>query len=184
MIRMCYTVPGVNMMVKIGDIIRDVRKRKGFTQTTLAEKVGISLMSIRRYENGERIIPEKILHRINDELGEDVVEIYLSERKKEDDEIAKIIFDAHSITKAREFEELTPEEISQLLAVAEKYNIVKPIPKEERLLNAFNCLNEDGQDVAIERVEELTQIPKYQRTSPTEPPETPLDDGKGNSTVK
>ena len=32
-----------------------------------------------------------------------------------------------------------------------------------RLISAFACLNLDGQEVAAERVEELAQIPKYQR---------------------
>lgn len=35
--------------------------------------------------------------------------------------------------------------------------------KNERLLLAFNQLNAAGQQKAVERVEELTEIPKYQR---------------------
>ena len=31
-----------------------------------------------------------------------------------------------------------------------------------RLMEAFSCLNLDGQEVAADRVEELAQIPKYQ----------------------
>lgn len=34
---------------------------------------------------------------------------------------------------------------------------------EERLLYAFDQLNESGQAKAVERVEELTEIPKYQK---------------------
>ena len=33
--------------------------------------------------------------------------------------------------------------------------------KENKILNSFNKLNTEGQEKAIERVEELTQIPKY-----------------------
>lgn len=33
----------------------------------------------------------------------------------------------------------------------------------ERMITAFNSLNEIGQQKAIERVEELTEIPKYQK---------------------
>lgn len=33
----------------------------------------------------------------------------------------------------------------------------------KRLISAFACLNLDGQEIAAERVEELAQIPKYQR---------------------
>lgn len=46
---------------------------------------------------------------------------------------------------------------------------------EGRLISAFSSLNDDGQVVAVERIEELTQIAKYQRTQPdaevTQPPE-------------
>lgn len=39
--------------------------------------------------------------------------------------------------------------------------------KESQLLSHFRNLNDNGQTVAVERVQELTQIPAYQR--PTEP---------------
>ena len=38
-----------------------------------------------------------------------------------------------------------------------------------RMTDAFYHLNPDGQQVAAERVEELTEIPKYQRKEPDEP---------------
>ena len=37
---------------------------------------------------------------------------------------------------------------------------------EMRLLTAFSQLNPDGQNKAIERVEELTEIPKYKKEPP------------------
>lgn len=49
--------------------IRQQRKLKGFTQEELAKAAGLSTMSIRRYENGERIIPYMALNRIADALG-------------------------------------------------------------------------------------------------------------------
>lgn len=36
--------------------------------------------------------------------------------------------------------------------------------EEEKLIRSFNKLNAEGQQKAVERVEELTEIPKYQRT--------------------
>lgn len=41
-----------------------------------------------------------------------------------------------------------------------------------RILNSLNRLNDAGQQKAVERVEELTEIPKYQRKAP--PPDSPL----------
>lgn len=37
-----------------------------------------------------------------------------------------------------------------------------------RLDSAFDCLNSEGQEKAVERVEELTEIPKYQKETPPE----------------
>ena len=48
----------------IGEKIRQIRKEKGLTQKELADKAGLSTMSIRRYENGERVAPEKLLKSI------------------------------------------------------------------------------------------------------------------------
>lgn len=50
-----------------------------------------------------------------------------------------------------------------------------------RIEQAFSALNEAGQEVACERVEELAEIPKYQRTqdeTATKPIDTPLNSKK------
>ena len=38
------------------------------------------------------------------------------------------------------------------------------IPAMRPLIVAFTKLNSEGQDKAVERVEELTEVPKYQKT--------------------
>ena len=43
--------------------------------------------------------------------------------------------------------------------------------KTKKLVAAFSLLNEEGQQKAVERVEELTEIPKYQKETPPEDPE-------------
>ena len=48
-------------------------------------------------------------------------------------------------------------------------------PLKERLEDAFQSLTDDGQQKAVERVEELTEIPKYQREKPQDMPTTPTD---------
>lgn len=52
-------------------------------------------------------------------------------------------------------------------ALFEEINANRKATKEEKLLQHFRTLNDNGQTVAVERVQELTQIPAYQR--PTEP---------------
>ena len=52
----------------LGVQLKNCRKRKGYTQQQLADAVGISVMSIRRYESGERVLPESVLKRITELL--------------------------------------------------------------------------------------------------------------------
>lgn len=52
-------------------------------------------------------------------------------------------------------------------ALFEEINANRKATKEEQLLQHFRMLNDNGQTVAVERVQELTQIPAYQR--PAEP---------------
>lgn len=56
-------------MKAIGKKIRECRKIKGYTQEDLANKSGLSTMSIRRYERGERIAPQTNLIKIAKALG-------------------------------------------------------------------------------------------------------------------
>lgn len=56
-------------MKNIGEQIRQHRKIKGLTQEELAKKSGLSTMSIRRYESGERIAPQSTLIKIAKALG-------------------------------------------------------------------------------------------------------------------
>lgn len=41
--------------MRVGEKIKDIRKRAGLTQEELAKQVGVSTMTIRRYESSERI---------------------------------------------------------------------------------------------------------------------------------
>ena len=59
----------------IGANIRSVRKIRGLTQEELAKKAKLSTMSVRRYENGDRIATEKVLANIADAL--DISSAYL-----------------------------------------------------------------------------------------------------------
>lgn len=62
--------------MNIGAYIRDLRKSRGMTQQELADKSGVSLMSIRRYESGEREPRHDILKKIADALQEWVLCFY------------------------------------------------------------------------------------------------------------
>ena len=51
------------------------------------------------------------------------------------------------------------------------------------LIEIFDTLNDDGQQKAIERVEELTEIPRYRRQEPAQPPaQKTIDSTEGKAT--
>lgn len=64
-----------NHKIAAGKKLRKYRRASGLTQKALADKSGVSLMSIRRYESGERFPPINILIKLCDALG---VDWYLS----------------------------------------------------------------------------------------------------------
>jgi len=55
--------------MEIGERIRKLRKESGLTQSELAEKAGISTMSLRRYERNERQLTVQIVERIANALS-------------------------------------------------------------------------------------------------------------------
>lgn len=122
----------------VGENIRKIRKKQGLTQADLAEAVGVKSATISRYETGEIQLSMEMAIEIANALKCSVADFYPSGNAGSD-------FGA----------------IAQ-----ENYNALKnsnPIPKQDRLLAAFDRLNEIGQEIAISRVEELGLIPGYQK---------------------
>lgn len=65
--------------------------------------------------------------------------------------------------------------VEEILGIAPENRIVS---STDKLLYFFGMLNEDGQQKAMDRVEELTEIPRYQAGSPAQaagntPPPSP-----------
>ena len=109
------------MEAQYGNCIRSVRKKLKLTQELFAQKCGISLTSLRRYEANER-----------------------------QPNIATLESMAQSL-------DMT---LGEFLWGADNNNTS---PMKQRILAAFDQLNDEGQDKAVERVEELTEIPKYKK---------------------
>ena len=117
--------------MKTGEIIRTIRKEQGLSQIELAQKAGIAVNSVRLYESGKREPKIGSLRRIAQALGVDVYSL--------------ADFDT----------------ASQLLEGSLNAKLERLSPKEQALIIAFSQLNDAGQDVAIERVNELTELEKY-----------------------
>lgn len=132
----------------VGENIRTWRKMHQYTQVELAAQAGISVNSLRLYESGKRKPNIDTLKKIADVLKIDVTALFSSE------DFAKMVISGGHIEYA--------------YSNGYEYNNSK-----EKIMNALDLLNPSGQQVAVERVEELTEIPKYQKDPP------PEDSGNG-----
>lgn len=128
-----------------GDRIKAARKKAGLTQAQLGEKLGISYQTIAQWENNLRNPKMDTILRIEQALGCQPGELL-------PDWAIKTLVDF----------------AGESIAGAARYNLIMTgdAQHNERLLNAYALLNEEGQQKAVERVEELTEIPKYQKETP------------------
>ena len=115
-------------MSTISNKIKQYRKEKGFTQEQLANAVGVSVMTIRRFEAGTREPRTLMLEKIANALDVPLIDLYVNKTHNR----------------------------FQLLN-----DILAANPEDEELLTAFDMLNSTGKQVAVQRVQELTEIERY-----------------------
>lgn len=123
----------------IGENIKKYRKAKGFTQKELAESVGVAAITIQQYERNVREPKMDTVVRLAQALGISVADLYGS-----------CITDFVE----RSAQERTTE------AQRERQTALHKI---DRILGEMNA---KGIKVAVERVEELSHVPEYQKRNP------------------
>lgn len=119
--------------------LREIRKNKKLTQVELAQKAGIGVASLIRYESGEREPNLDMIIKLSNTLNISPTLLGIKPNS--------FLYDT---PEGVESEGMTVEEAQAFL-------------NESELLEAFNQLNAEGQKVAVERVEELADIPKYKK---------------------
>lgn len=137
-----------------GKKIREFRESKKLTQAQLGKMLGVSQALIGQWETGKRKPKYETLEKIASVLGVSVLEIM---------EIDELDFESRFNANYNNLLEKTLHgdgDISNLIGMAKAFDDAN----QTRLNAAFDQLNEPGQEKAVERVEELTEIPKYQRT--------------------
>ena len=160
----------------LGENIRHLRKVRGLTQEELAKKAGLSTMSIRRYENGERIITEKVMARIADALDVAIYEFF-----PEDGKIDKERFPWWPLHPPRKLSD----------AEAHRMGFLQFNSDEDRIAFFYSHLNTDGKLAAskcfyqhldkdhivevADYVEKLSEIPQYQRPATPQSPPAPAE---------
>lgn len=179
-------------MSAVGEKIKFYRKFVGWTQEQLAQKTELSVMSIRRYESGDRmpnqdtvikiakalgIAPFILLSEMYDDFGERIfpeeMPAAVRERIIENDEFKKlyeefkVMSEKHGIIPAAGKYVEALRRLGYLPNEDEDFGIdAQNVP--QKLLKAMKKLNDEGKAIAIQRVEELAEIPRYQAKPATE----------------
>ena len=125
----------------IGERIQTARKKAGMKQADLAEALGVAVVTIGQYERDKRQPRLEQFKAIASALDVDVNWLMNGQTMEERKQGMKDYV-------ARRFKE------------AQDW---KESSDRGKLNAAFDQLNAAGQQKAVERVEELTEIPKYQR---------------------
>ena len=135
--------------------IRQLRKQKNLTMKQLGEVLGLAESTISQYETGKREPDIGTILKICEYFN--VTLDYLLG-----------IVDEHGFMTGEGFAD--PEDFAFIKAlgyddpdVCAKRRAKTP---EVRILSALEQLNTEGKEVAVERGEELTEIPKYQKKPP------------------
>ena len=132
----------------IGERIQTARKKAGMKQADLAEALGVAVVTIGQYERDKRQPRLEQFKAIASALDVDVNWLMNGQTMEERKQGMKDYV-------ARRFKE------------AQDW---KESSDRGKLNAAFDQLNAAGQQKAVERVEELTEIPKYQREKPQDAP--------------
>ena len=71
---------GINEIIKVGNNIKDLRKKKGLTQKDMASLLNIPSSTYSNYENNNREPGKKILLNISEILGVSIYDLLNSNR--------------------------------------------------------------------------------------------------------
>ena len=161
--------------------IKNARNRAGMTQAELAKKCGIATITIRQYESGKREPRMEQLSRIASALGLSVGDLVAQDPAgisglksgiiSPTDIAEKLDIPVEIVWDAIHRPENIPEELREKIgAVGVLLTLDRSEPENRNTAEALKQiayslyrLNAEGQRIAVERIVELTEIPKYQR---------------------
>ena len=157
-----------------GSRMREERKRQGLTMEQFGQKMGISGSLVGRYERDEENPKPETIRKFAEALGVSPSWLVYGEGSPKQ----KSLYDAwehlaeisshHGAVISGEELDIAVKEIQQCIdgAIDEMKRQIdfsdKP-DRQEDLQQLFALLNDAGQCVALERLDELAQLPKYQR---------------------
>lgn len=123
--------------------LKKLRMQRGYTQQEVADLIGVTKSTISKYENGQRQINKAHLKSLSELYGVSVVFILFGS----------------------DFQVISEDVQEENFLSAEKEN-----ESEQKRAGGLSLihmltkqLNEEGLKKAVERIKELTEVPKYQR---------------------
>lgn len=137
----------------IGERIKDCRKKAGLSQKELGKKLNVSQQHIAQYENDKRMpkletiskIAAALKVNINDllesPLDDSPLYHYIKDDNISDNPIGRRYINTELTIQVDDWQQIDIE-----------------------LVKSFKKLNEAGKAIAVERVEELTEIPRYTKS--------------------
>ena len=164
--------------------IRELRKAAGLTQEQLSARLGINRATLSKYESGDIDPPTSQLQAIAAALGVSVGRLLgqESERVIIPGRLKFVeVNDPESGFIRYNIEAADQEAFNYGLQILENAGVsVQAHTPQALVLAAMERLNGDGQQKAVERVEELTEIPRYRAETP---PESTLAPQEGKDTT-
>lgn len=137
--------------------IRSARKKAGKSQDDLAKVLGVNRATISKYETGSIEPTVSQLIKIAEYLNTDLTDLFDME--------ASLFQRAFQSGFESGIETQSKSESIESLALRSVFSDdgYSFSQKEISMIQSFSKLNDEGQQKAVERVEELTEIPKYQK---------------------
>ena len=122
-------------ITKTGNLIKELRTEKGFTQKELAEKLNVSTAAVSKWENGKGFPDISILEKLSSKLGISITELIKGERTEENIESDSVAKEIIEISK----NEIKFEKARQIfVASALSFTIILVITFI--LFDAFSCI--------------------------------------------
>ena len=161
-----------------GELIRQARISAGLTQKELGERAGIAEPTIGRYELGKLNPKPSTLKKIAAALNVPWYELYSTDPEEQSDAVKKQMKQVLSavektskvIVHHAPLFELKTDDLGKVIELAFAKEISSQVSANrlEKIIKGYSKLNDEGQQVAVERIHELTEIPRYKRKSTPE----------------
>lgn len=148
--------------MSIGKTIKNIRTQKKMTQKDLGEKIGgVPQQQVGRWENGKVTPKLDTIQKIAVALDIDI-----------NDLLESTIIDKSPAYRAFKNSKYSDSELAREFMNGRLTEGIDWKPVDIELIKIFKMLNRTGQAIAIERVSELTEIPRYTQKGNNPPDKT------------